>query len=276
MTNKMQAVLVSPENNCLTAGLLSADYSFCKYFLRAEQVATDDQINNIAGTGVAAPRLAGYAAATLWANGGYATVGGGASKYCTLLPAVHDLSLAIGPVVIALRVKKVAATYPAANDFILSSFTTTASPGGIQIIVPPAATTARVKLTLSSVDNSEVTVFAPATTDGQLVDGATAPVEHSYVWVCNPATGNMVMGCNGLTTAASATTAGMIGKSLAGGNTMIIGNSLNNGQNTDAYKIAGLAAYQLTGLMPNANVLARIYDWVARHPASPMPNWMFS
>lgn len=268
MTNQ----LVYPENSCLAGNVLSPEYALCKYFFRAEQVDTDDSIANIAAGAIGAGRNTGtdpMSAATLWTNDGYATVGGAAGRYCTLAAAAHDVSLVDTSLVWTLRIKKVTAAFPGTEQIVIGGYQGGA-PGGIKVAVTTAG---RLRWYIDDTANNEVSVFSAAGTP--ICDNATAHDEHSFVLMLPKAgSSSAFLGQNGLASGSSAATS-IQGHSLAGGNTMKIGSPITPAV-IDAYQLAAFACYQIpSNTVALTPVRDRIMDWAYRHPASPIPDWVF-
>lgn len=242
-----------------------APSQFCKYFFRGEQ-ATGDIENNVSG-GALAIKNAGFLDATLWANPGYATVGGAAANYCTLAASTHDLILASqNSLVIALRVKKVTATLPASEQYILAGYNPGSNNGGI-IFSCRADGAARIYG--NATDNTTFNVTSAANT---ICNGSVAN-ERSIVVIVPREGGSAFMVVDALTETSSSVSS-MVGKSIISGRDLRIGATLAGGA-IDAYQIAALSAYQVP--VDGASLNRRlISDWAMRNPGTPMPDWVFA
>lgn len=233
---------------------------YCKYFFRCEQ-ATGDMENKASG-GALATKNAGFLDATLWAAAGYATVGGGASNFCSLPAAAADLDHINNTIVITARVLKVAAALPGSEDFIVSSYTPGSVFGGI---ILSCRTDGSARLYCNSTDNAvtvNVTTGASALTDG------TTATERSLVFIIpRQASTSALVGMDAIERATAPFTT-LAGKSIAGGNPLKFGGI------TNAYRLAAFGAYQIP-VDSTALNSQQIYDWAFRNPGVPMPDWVF-
>jgi hypothetical protein len=245
--------------------VLAVPSSYCKYFLRGEQL-TGDAENAIVGAGLAVKNT-GYLDSSLWANPGYMAVGGGAANYLTLDSATHDLTLNGFSLVITARILKSAGAFPASEQYIVNSYNPGANTGGIII---SCRTDGGAKCYANATDGTTVGITSAS---GALTNGTT-PTERSCVFVFpRESSVSAVIAIDGITSGSSAATT-LAGKSLASGRAMRIGVTQAGGA-VDAYKVAALGAY----LVPRdmyAMDLNQIYDWAFRNPSTPMPDWVFA
>ena len=233
--------------------------AYCKYFFRCEQASGD--MENKASGGALATKNAGFLDATLWAAAGYATVGGGASNYCSLPAADAALDHINNTIVITARVLKAAAALSASEDYVVSGYTPGSTTGGIILAARPDGA---ARLYINSTDNTTVNLTTAASS---LTDGSTA-TERSLVFIIprQSASGSVGMDAIERATAPMATIAG---KSISGGN------ALKFGGITNAYRIAAFGAYQIP-VDSSALNAQQIYDWAYRNPGVPMPDWVFA
>lgn len=236
---------------------------YCKYFYRAEQ-ATGDMENSVI-TGALAVKNAGFLDGTLWANSGFATVGANAAYYCTVDNNSHVLDHVNNTIIVTARIKKVAAAYPAAEQYIVASYNPGSVFGGI---ILSCRTDGSAKLYMNSTDNTTAAITSAV---GTLTNGATA-TERSLVFVCPRNAVSGYVGVDGFDSSSSSF-AGVVGKSIAGISTMRIGAPLGGGA-IDGYQIAALAAYQVPVDFASIN-RPQVYDWAYRNPGIPMPDWVF-
>lgn len=249
---------IAPEAN-------QAPSQYCRYFFRGEQ-STGDLENKVEGAALGV-KNAGFLDATLWANAGYATVGGAAANYCTLAASTHDLTLSSqNSLVIALRVKKVAVTLPAAEQYMVASYNPGSNTGGIIISCRPDGA---ARIYLNATDGTTVNVSSAANT----ICNGTVANERSIVLIVPREGGSAYMVVDALTETSSSA-ASLIGKSLIGGRDMRIGGPLS-GSATDAYQLAAVSAYQVP--VDGASLNRRLIgDWAMRNPGTPMPDWVFA
>lgn len=252
----MNIVQVYPES-------LQAPASYCKYFFRCEQSAGD--VDNLVVSGAQAIKNTGFLDATLWATAGYATVGAAAANYCTLAASTHDLTLDGMTLVFTVRVKKAAAAYPGAEQYIVASYAPGTNNGGI---ILSCRTDGAARLYMNAADG---TVASVSTDAGVITNGTTAN-ERSLVFFA-PREGGSAWSHVDAIEDNSGSIAAIAGKSLAGGRSMQIGAPLGGGS-IDGYQIAALAAY----LVPkNLSAIDRnqVADWALRHPGVAAPDWVF-
>lgn len=238
---------------------------YCRYFFRGEQ-STGDVENKIDGNALAI-KNAGFLDATLWANPGYATVGGAAANYCTLAASTHDLTLASqNSLVLALRIKKLTAAFPAAEQYLLASYNPGSNNGGI-IFSCRADGAARIYG--NATDNTTFNVTSATNT----ICNGSAANERSIVVVVPREGGSAYMIVDALTETSSSAT-GMVGKSIISARDMRIGGPLS-GAAIDGYQVAALSAYQVPvdGAALNRRLIS---DWAIRNPGTPMPDWVFA
>lgn len=237
----------------------------CRYFFRGEQSAGDME-NKVSG-GASAVKNSGFLDATLWGTAGYATVGGTLGNYCTLAAAAHDFSLATHSMIFTLRIKKVLAAKPGAEQYIVSSYDPGTNTGGIII---SCRTDGSARMYVNAADGTSVQVGTAADV---VTDGVT-PVERSLVWMFPRESGTSCqLGVDALpyTTANAAT---IYGKSFVGGRSMRIG----QGQTASAiaaYQIAAFGCYALPFDLSGVD-FRQVYDWAYRNPGAPMPDWVFA
>ena len=249
---------VSPES--------SADVSqYCKFFFRCEQ--STGNMENKAQNGLLGVKNSGFSDGTLWANAGYATVGGTVGNYCTLNSAAHDFSLATHSLIFTLRIKKAVATKPAAEQYIISSYNPGGTTGGIII---SARTDGSLRLYFNAVDGSSANLGTAADV---LTDGATS-TEKSYVWMAPRESGtSLQLGVNALAVA-TASASSLFGKSYVGNRDMRIG----QGQLTGAIDVYHIAAFGCYAVPVNLSTIdqRQVYDWAMRNSSQPMPDWVFA
>lgn len=238
--------------------------TYCKYFYRGEQSAGDVE-NKVSG-GALAVKNAGFLDGSLWATPGYMAVGGGTGNYCTVVPATHDVTLNGLTLVVTARIKKAAAAFPAAEQYIAASYDPGTSQGGI---ILSCRTDGQVRCYVNATDNTTVNANTAA---GALTNGTTAneralvfffPREAGSAWA-------MIDALDGNSSAAST----VAGKSLAGGRNMRIGVGLAGVAN-DAYLVAAFAAYQVPADLSSIDRKA-VGDWTLRNPGQPIPDWVFA
>lgn len=238
--------------------------TYCKYFYRGEQSVGDVE-NKVSG-GALAVKNAGFLDAGLWATPGYMAVGGGTGNFCTVAPGTHDVTLAGFSLIITARIKKAAAAFPAAEQYIISSYDPGTNTGGIII---SCRTDGSVRCYVNATDGSTINANTAA---GVLTNGTTAteralvfffPREGGSAWA-------MIDALDGNSSAAAT----VAGKSLAGGRPMRIGLG-QAGVANDAYLVTALAAYQppadLSGIDRKS-----VGDWTLRNQARQVPDWVFA
>lgn len=238
---------------------MSLASSYCRYFFRCEQ-ATGDMENKASG-GALATKNAGFLDATLWAAAGYATVGGGASNFCSLPAADAALDHINNTIVITARVLKATAALPGSEEYVVAGYTPGSTTGGI---ILAARTDGSARLYVNATDNTTVNLTTAASS---LTDGSTA-TERSLVFIIprqTGASGSVGMDAIERATAPMSTIAG---KSIAGGNALKLGGV------TNAYRLAAFAAYQIP-VDSSALNAQQLYDWAFRNPGVPMPDWVF-
>lgn len=254
----IQQKRVYPESNIVPS-------SYCKYFFRGEQ--SSGEMENLVSGGADALKTGGFLDATLWANAGYATVGGGASNYCTLDAATHDLTLSGFSLVVTARVLKSAAAFPGAEQYFISSYNPGSNSGGIIMTCRVDGST---KLYVNSTDNTTVGVTSSANV---LTNGTTA-TERSLVFMFPRETSvSAIVAVDGVENSTSPATI-VAGKSLVGGRAMRIGGPLAGGS-IDGYRVAAFGAYLVPQDLTNMQ-RQRIYEWAWRNPAAPIPDWVFA
>lgn len=239
--------------------------TYCRYFYRGEQVTGD--IENKAAIGTMAVKNAGFLDATLWANAGYATVGGTAGSYCTLAPAAHDFSLATHTLIFTARIKKMAATFPAAEQYIVSSYAPGSNNGGVII---SCRVDGAARMYVNGVDASTANVSSVA---GALTNG-TAATERSLVFIFPRDSASSCWSALDAIENTSASAATIAGKSFAGGRDMRIGQS-QTASAIDAFGLAAFAAYAVPADLSTID-RRQIYDWAFRNPGTPIPDWAFA
>lgn len=237
---------------------LNSPSQYCRYFFRCEQ-STGDMENKAAGN-VLAVKNTGFTDATLWAVPGYATVGGGASNFCTLPASAADLDHINNTIVFTARIKKVTAALPASEDYLVSSYTPGSVFGGI---ILSCRTDGSARLYCNSTDNTTVNVTTGASA---ITDGTTAN-ERSLVFIVPRQSASASVGMDAIERA-TAPFASLVGKSIAGGNPLKFG-GISNG-----YRLADFAAYPIP-VDSTALNSQQIYDWVFRNPGVPIPDWVF-
>ena len=99
---------------------MSLASSYRRYFFRCEQTTGD--MENKASGGALATKNAGFLDATLWAAAGYATVGGGASNFCSLPAADAALDHINNTIVITARVLKATAALPGSEEYVVAGY----------------------------------------------------------------------------------------------------------------------------------------------------------
>lgn len=253
----IQQKRVSPES--------SVDPSeYCKYFFRCEQ--SSGEVENLAAAGSDAIKTAGFLDATLWANAGYANLGGGAANYCELDAATHDLTLAGYSVIVTARVLKSAAAFPAAEQYFISSYAPGTNTGGIII---SCRTDGSARMYANANDGTTVSV----TTAANVLTNGSAATEQSLVFGFPRESGvSAVCAVNGIPSNTSPAST-IAGKSLSGGRIMRIGGA-QNGAVIDGYRLAAFAAYLIPADMSDIR-LSAVYEWAWRNPAAPIPSWVF-
>ena len=239
---------------------MNSPSQYCRYFFRCEQASGD--IENKVSGGASATKNTGFLDATLWATAGYATVGGGASNYCSLAAAAAALDHVNYTIVITARVLKAAAALPGSEEYVVAGYTPGSTTGGI---ILAARTDGSARLYVNTTDNTTVNLTTAASA---LTDGITA-TERSLVFIIPRQTG--VSGSVGMDAIERATApmSTIAGKSIAGGNALKLGGT------TSAYRLAAFAAYQIPVDSTSLNA-AQIYDWAFRNPGIPMPDWVFA
>ncbi len=238
--------------------------AYCKYFFRCEQ--SSGEIDNLVSGGSDAVKTSGFLDATLWANDGYANLGGGAANYCTLDAATHDLTLAGYSVIVTARVLKSAAAFPGAEQYFISSYAPGSNTGGIIIA---CRTDGSAKLYVNSTDGTTVGVTSAA----NVLTNGSAATEQSLVFGFPRESGvSAVCAVNGIPSSTSPAST-IAGKSLAGGRTMRIGGA-QNGAVIDGYRVAAFAAYMVPADLSDIR-LSAVYEWAWRNPAAPIPEWVF-
>lgn len=238
--------------------------SYCKYFYLCAQ-PSGDIANSIAGK-AAAVKNAGLTDGELWANSGYATIGGGAGNYATIDPSTHDLSLAGFSIVVAARIKKSAAAFPGAEQYIVASYAPGSQFGGI---ILTCRTDGAARLYVNTVGDATVNVATPANT---LTNGSAAS-ERTVSFIFPRESGvSASAGVDGIQVATSPATT-VAGASLAGGRTMRFGEPLSGGT-IDAYQFGSFQAYMVPKDM-SAMSVAAIHNWVWVNPHLPIPDWVF-
>ena len=242
-----------------------APSQYCRYFFRGEQSTGD--MENKAPAGLLGIKNAGFLDATLWANPGYATVGGTVGNYCTLGAAQHDFSLSEHTMVFTLRIKKVLAAFPAAEQYIISSYAPGTNTGGI---IVSCRTDGMARMYLNAADGTTVNLSSAA---GVVTNGSVAP-EVSLVWMLPREAGiSAQLGVNALQ-ANTTSAATIIGKSFVGARDMRIGQP-QIASAIDAYQIAAFSCYAVPADLADINQRL-VYDWAMRNPGTPMPDWVFA
>lgn len=243
--------------------LVSAS-TYCKYFFRGEQGTGD--IENKVASGAMAIKNGGFLDATLWATPGYATVGGASANYCTLVPGTHDVTLNGYSLIITARVKKAAAAFPAAEQYIAASYNPGSNQGGI---ILSCRTDGSARCYVNAADGTTVN----ANTAANVLTNGTTATERALVFFFPREAGSawsMIDALDGNSSAAST----VAGKSLVGGRDMRIGSSLAGGA-IDAYGLASFAAYQVPADLSSIDRKA-VGDWLLRNPGQPIPDWVFA
>lgn len=238
--------------------------TYCKYFYRGEQSVGD--VENKVDGGALAVKNAGFLDAALWGTPGYMAVGGGTGNYCTVAPGTHDVTLNGYTLVVTARIKKAAAAFPAAEQYIISSYDPGVSQGGIVI---SCRTDGQVRCYLNTTDNTTINANTAA---AALTNGTTSneralvfffPRESGSAWA-------MIDALDGNSSAAAT----VAGKSLAGGRNMRIGLG-QAGVANDAYLVAAFAAYQVPADLSSIDRKS-VGDWTLRNPGQPIPDWVFA
>lgn len=253
----MQIKQVFPES-------LVSPSTFCRFFFRGEQ-GTGDMENKVAG-GPLAIKNGGFLDATLWATPGYATVGGATANFCTLAPAAHDFTLSGYSLIITARIKKAAAAFPAAEQYIAASYNPGTNVGGI---ILTCRTDGSARCYITATDGSTVN----ANTAANVLTNGSAASERSLVFFFPREAGSawaMIDALDGNSSAAS----GVAGKSLVGARDMRIGSSLAGGA-IDSYGLAAFGAYQVPADLSSIDRKA-VGDWCLRNPGQPVPDWVFA
>lgn len=243
---------------------LAVPSTYCKYFYRGEQSTGD--VENKVSTGALAVKNAGFLDAALWATPGYMAVGGGTGNFCTVAASTHDATLNGYSLIVTARIKKAAAAFPAAEQYIISSYDPGVNQGGIII---SCRADGQVRCYLNTTDNTTINAN---TAVSALTNGTTAneralvfffPRESGSAWA-------MIDALDGNSSAAST----VAGKSLAGGRSMRIGLG-QAGVANDAYLVAAFAAYAVPTDLANID-RKQVGDWVLRNPGQPIPDWVFA
>lgn len=235
-----------------------------KWFYLGAQASGDIE-NKVSGKAVAAKNVS-FTDPTCWATAGYATVGGGASNYCTIDPSTTDLdSLAGGCLIVAIRMKKVAAAFPAVENYVFASYKPGSQYGGIVIA---SKTDGGCRLYVNSTDNTT----ASLTTAANVITNGTTANEHTYVFMVPGDGGNGYIGIDGLEVVSSSMAA-LAGKTMAGGWGGRLGISLA-GVAIDAHQVASFQVYCPRVSLTTINRQA-VYDWVQKNPHLRIPEWMW-
>ena len=235
-----------------------------RYFFRGEQAAGEAE--NLVVGGDVASKAASFSDATLWATPGFMAVGGGANNYLTVPAATHDVSLVEHSLIVALRIQKAVAAHVASEQYLVNSYNPGSTTGGIIIGV---RTDGSIRCYLNATDGTTFNVTSAA---GVITDGSTAN-ERTVVFAFPRESGvSAAVAVDGIQSNA-VTASAIAGKSMAGSRAMRIGVPQGGGA-LDAYRIAGLSAYQVPKHL-GALDLPQIYDWAFRHPGVPMPDWVF-
>lgn len=238
--------------------------TYCRFFFRGEQASGD--IENKVSGGPLAVKNTGFTDATLWATAGYATLGGAAANYCTLDKVAHDFTLAGLTLVITARIKKAAAAFPAAEQYIAASYDPGTNTGGI---ILSCRTDGSARCYVNAQDGTTVN----ANTAANVLTNGSAANERSLVFFFPRESGSawsMIDALDGNSSAAST----VAGKSLAGGRDMRMGAALAGGS-IDAYGVAAFAAYQIPADLSSIDRRA-VGDWCLRNPGQPVPDWVFA
>lgn len=239
--------------------------TYCRFFYRGEQSVGDVENKNAAG--VLAVKNTGFLDATLWATPGYMAVGGTAGNYCTVAAAAHDFSLVDYTMVYTVRIKKAAVTFPAAEQYIISSYNPGSTTGGI---IVSCRTDGVARMYANAADGTTVNVSTAANV---ITNGSAAP-ERSLVFILPRDSGSSAWVAVDAIEAASSSAATIVGKSFVGARDLRIG----QGQATtaiDAYQLAAVAAYAVPNNLANID-RRQIYDWALRNPGQPIPDWVFA
>lgn len=238
--------------------------SYCKYFYLCAQVSGDVE-NKIAGA-ASAVKNTGLTDGELWANPGYATLGGAAGNYATVAAATHDLTLNGFTLVVCARVKKSAAALPASEQYFIASYDPGVNTGGI---IMSCRADGAARLYCNSVGGTTVNVTTAASV---ITDGATAN-ERTLTFIFPRETGQSAWaGVDGLEKT-SAPASAIAGQSLAGGRSMRLGEPLAGGT-IAAYQVGSFHAYMVPRDMSAMNRTA-IHNWAWRNPHLPIPDWVF-
>lgn len=239
--------------------------NYCKFFLLGSQAAGDID-NSIPGKAKAIKRVE-LTDGECWLTPGYATVGGGATEYATLDAGTAALdSLATSSLIFAVRVKKIAAAYQAAEGYLYSSYKPGSEYGGI---VFSHLTSGAARLYINATDGTTVSL----TTGANVITNGTTANERTLVFIVPREGGNGYIGIDGLESITSSVAA-VAGKPLAGGWDGRIGVS-RSGIAADLHGLASLQAYSVPLAGASINRLA-VYDWVQRNPHLPIPDWVFA
>jgi len=238
--------------------------SYCNWFFLGAQASGDIE-NEVVGKALAA-KNGTFTDGECWATAGFATVGGATDNWAGVAPGTADLkSLATHTLIVAARVKKVAAALPGVENFLYASYKPGSEFGGI---VLAHGTTGFARLYINSTDNTTVSLTTATNT---ITDGATAN-ERTLVFIVPREGGSGYVAVDGLETV-SATVAAVAGKDLAGGRTARLGVSLA-GVAADAHQLASFQSYCVPLAGASINRLA-VYDWVQRNPHLQIPDWVF-
>lgn len=238
--------------------------TFCNWFFLGSQASGDIE-NKVAGKAPAV-KNGTFTDGECWPTAGYATVGGAADNWAGVVAGTADLkSLATHSLVVAVRVKKVAAAFPSVENFLYASYKPGSEFGGI---VLAHGTTGFARLYINAADNTTVSL---TTATNVITDGATAN-ERTLVFIVPREGGNGFVAVDGLETV-SATVAAVAGKALAGGRTGRLGVSLA-GVASDAHQLASFQSYCVP-LAGSAISRLAVYDWVQRNPHLQIPDWVF-
>lgn len=242
---------------------LTSPATYCRFFYRAEQASGD--IENQVSGGPLAVKNAGFTDPTLWATAGYATIGGGASNFCTVAAPAFNFTLDGFSLVVAVRLQKAAAAFPAAEQFFIASYDPGVNNGGI---ILSCRADGQARCYLNTLDNTTINANTAA---GAITNGTTAN-ENSFVYFFPREGGSAWSMVNAILGNSSA--AGTVsGKSLAGNRTARLGAPLAGGS-VDAYRIASFSAYQVPKDLTAINRQA-VGDWCLRNPGQPVPDWVF-
>lgn len=237
--------------------------SYAKFFFLCAQNSGDIQ-NRIPGKAAAA-KHASFSDGTCWATAGYATVGGSATNRAEIPFTTSDLeSLATHSLIFTMRIQKVAAAKPGAEQQLYAGYKGSQN-GGVALA---HLTTGAARFYLNATDGTTVSVSTPADT---VTNGSVAPEVTLSVLIPREG-GNGSIAANGLEVA-TASMNSIAGKALNGLNNAWLGVSLIGGA-ADAHRIASVAAYCVP-LAGASLPKAQIHDWAHRNPHLPIPDWMF-